>query len=202
MSRLLFFVLFAICAITTGAAKPEIDWQADLADRNARAKSQSHCIANEIAVFTCRIGKKIASICASKALDANQGYLQYRFGERNNIELEVPPKLGYKPTMVGYKNVLGASSYANYVLFTRGDYRYYVTSASVRGPDDAKTGASTRNEPSGVVALKSDKIVYSRRCTNPAFDHNVGEHFWGKAVVTLGADDEIDPFEIAFPAKP
>jgi hypothetical protein len=200
MYRLLLATLFAVCA--TAEAQPGIDWQADLADRNARAKAQSHCIADEVPVFTCKIGKKIASICASKVLDESQGYLQYRFGERNNVELEIPPKAHYKPAMVGYMSALCASCYANYVRFKIGDFRYYVFNASVRGPNDPKTGASTRDEPSGVVVMKSDKVIFSRRCTTPAFDHNVGEHFWGKAVVTLGAEDEADPFEIAFPTKP
>lgn len=196
MYRLLFATLFAVC--TTVQAQPH-DWKADLADRSARAKAQSLCVADEIPVFTCRIGKNIASICASKVLDESRGYLQYRFGTRNKVELDIPPKQTYKPPMVGYMNATCASCYANYVRFTNGEYRYYVFNASARGPDDPRTGASTRNEPSGVVVMKNDKTIYSRRCTTPAFDHNVGEHFWGKAVVTLGAEDDVSPFDLAFP---
>ena len=199
MYRLPLIILFASAS---AESQPQIDWQADLADRNARAKAQSHCVADEMPVFTCKIGKIIASICASKVLDENQGYLQYRFGATNKIELEIPPKQNYKPTMVGYKNALCASCYANYVRFKSGDFRYYVFNASFRGRDDPKTGASTRDEPSGVVVMKNGRVIFSRRCTTPAFDHNVGEHFWGKAVVTLGADDDVDPFEIASPTKP
>jgi hypothetical protein len=195
MYRLVLIILSAVFA--TAEAQP-YDWQTDLAERNARAKANSHCVADEVPVFTCKIGEKIVSICASKILDENQGYLQYRFGRKNKIDLEIPPKSAYKPAMVGYKIVLCASCYANYIRFTNSDYRYYVFGASVRGPNDPKTGASTRDEPSGVVVMKNDKIIYSRRCTIPAFDHNVGEHFWGKAVITLDAEDDVDPLDIAF----
>jgi hypothetical protein len=200
MYRLLLLIILATSA--NAEALPPIDWPADLEERNARAKAQSHCVSDEVAVFTCMVGKKVVSICASKVLNESQGYLQYRFGARNSIELEVPPKENYKPAMVAYKNGQCASCYANYVRFQKGDYSYYVFNASVRGPNDPKTGASTRDEPSGIVVKRNDKVIYSRRCTTPAFDHNVGEHLWGKAVVTLGAEDDADPFDIAFPAKP
>ena len=198
MYRLSFIALLVFCSSV--AAQP-IDSKADMAGRNSRAKAQSHCIADEIPVFTCKIGKKIASICASKVLNENSGYLQYRFGEKHKVELEIPPTENYKPALVGYKSATCASCYANYLRFTSGDFRYYVFNASVRGQNDPKSGASTRHEPSGVVVAKGDKFIFSRQCNTPAFDHNFGEHFWGNAVLTLGVNEGIDPFEIALPTE-
>jgi uncharacterized protein YejL (UPF0352 family) len=53
----------------------------------------------------------------------------------------------------------------------------------------------------GVVVAKGDKFIFSRQCNTPAFDHNFGEHFWGNAVLTLGVNEGIDPFEIALPTE-
>ena len=198
MRTLLALILFTLSAAT---AAELFDLKADLAERNKRAKAQSHCIGDETVVFTCNISGKIASICASE-LNSSQQYVQYRFGKRNKIELELPQKSGYKPVMVAYMNAMVASGYANYVRFTKNSYHYYIFNSSVRGENDPGTGVSTRIEPSGIAVAKDGKIIYHRRCSTPAFDHNVGEHFWGKAVVTLNIDDDVNPFDIAFPVKP
>lgn len=200
MFRNLLLILLAISAAVD--AQPQIDWQADLADRNARAMAQSLCVADEMPVFTCKIGKKVASICASKVLDEKQGYVQYRFGKKDSIELEIPRKSDYNPAMVGYMSASCASCWGNYLRFSGADYRYYVFNVSTRGPNDPKTGASTRDEPSGVLVMKNDQAVYSRRCTSPAFDHNMSNDFLNSAVITLGTEDDVSPFDLAFPSTP
>jgi len=200
MRTLPLFMFFFASALAL-AAEPGFDLQADLAARNSQAKAESHCVGEERVVFTCQIGKRVVSVCASAVLDANQGYLQYRFGQLHNVELEIPPKPNYKPSMVGHMDVLLASSYAMYVRFTKGDYRYYVFSASVRGSNDPETGASTREEPSGVAVMKNGKIINTLHCASAPFADNLGAHFLGKAVTTLGFKEDADPFKIAFPKR-
>lgn len=52
---------------------------------------RSLCQANEQVIWSCSTTKgKIASVCASKELDADRGYVQYRFGTIKKIELVVP----------------------------------------------------------------------------------------------------------------
>jgi hypothetical protein len=50
------------------------------------------CAPNERIIFSCPIRKsaKLVSLCASKDLTSNRGYLQYRFGAPGKIELEYP----------------------------------------------------------------------------------------------------------------
>jgi hypothetical protein len=50
------------------------------------------CARDERVIFSCPIKKpaKIVSVCASKDLTADRGYLQYRFGLPGKIELEFP----------------------------------------------------------------------------------------------------------------
>lgn len=54
------------------------------------AQSQTHCDANERVVFSCSMGKKTASVCASTTFGPSEGYLQYRFGAPGNIEMTYP----------------------------------------------------------------------------------------------------------------
>ena len=50
------------------------------------------CAKNERVIFSCPIRKsaKIVSVCASRDLTSEKGYLQYRFGLPGKIELEFP----------------------------------------------------------------------------------------------------------------
>jgi hypothetical protein len=54
-------------------------------------KSKSLCQANEQTIWSCKTTKnKIASVCGSKDLTADVGYVQYRFGVLGKVELEFP----------------------------------------------------------------------------------------------------------------
>jgi len=50
------------------------------------------CANGERVIFSCtlRQSAKVVSVCASKDLTNEQGYLQYRFGRPGKIELEFP----------------------------------------------------------------------------------------------------------------
>lgn len=59
----------------------------------AQSKSKSLCSADEQTIWSCTTAKnKIASVCASKNLAEDKGYVQYRFGLLGKIELEFPQK--------------------------------------------------------------------------------------------------------------
>ena len=55
-------------------------------------KSNSLCQANEQTIWSCAVAtkNKTASVCASKDLAEDTGYVQYRFGSVGKIELEFP----------------------------------------------------------------------------------------------------------------
>jgi hypothetical protein len=58
---------------------------------SANAQSSTHCLTDELVVFSCSMGKKTASVCASTSYSPTEGYLQYRFGAIGNIEMTYPP---------------------------------------------------------------------------------------------------------------
>ena len=50
------------------------------------------CKTNEIDYFSCKTQAKVVSLCASKNLSSTDGYMQFRYGRRGNIELRFPPE--------------------------------------------------------------------------------------------------------------
>jgi len=60
-------------------------------DKTIAVKSKSLCQANEQTIWSCATTKnKIASVCASKDLAEDKGYVRYRFGSLGKVELEFP----------------------------------------------------------------------------------------------------------------
>jgi len=58
---------------------------------SAQKKAKSLCQTSEQTIWSCLTTKnKIASVCASKDLAEDKGYLQYRFGVLGKVELEFP----------------------------------------------------------------------------------------------------------------
>jgi len=54
-------------------------------------RHNSHCTTDEHVIFNCTVkAAKIVSLCASKDLSKDKGYLQYRFGLPGKLELEFP----------------------------------------------------------------------------------------------------------------
>jgi hypothetical protein len=59
--------------------------------KKAAVNSKSLCQAREQTIWTCTTTRnKIASVCASRSLTEDRGYVQYRFGTPGKIELEFP----------------------------------------------------------------------------------------------------------------
>jgi len=58
----------------------------------ASSATPSHCTPTEQVVFNCQIQglKKLLSLCASGDFGKTSGYLQYRFGQPEKVELEFP----------------------------------------------------------------------------------------------------------------
>ena len=190
-----------LLAVASSHALALSDPAKDLADRNLRAKQASLCLSNEVVVFTCPFKEKKASVCALLNTDKKIKTLSYRFGRPNNIEIEIAKDSNKSANSITYSHTLLASAWSSYLRVQNGQYRYYIYSASARGPDDPKSGASTRSEPSGVVVLRDDKILFDRRCSSPAFDHNLNDTFLGTSVNSTVSEPDFDPFEHAFPSE-
>jgi hypothetical protein len=93
----------------------------------------SLCQAGDTAVFSCAIGSKTASLCASGDIGPGQGSLTYRFGRKGAIELThpetpAPPDQSFSTAVIGDAGFAG-----DIVRFSRGDTRYTLYSIIVKG---------------------------------------------------------------------
>jgi hypothetical protein len=95
--KLIFvFVVAGICAagISANHSSPDTSTLHRNRAKPSAAKLQPRtlCAKDERVIFSCPVKRpaKIVSVCASKDLTSDRGYLQYRFGLPGKIELEYP----------------------------------------------------------------------------------------------------------------
>ena len=76
----------------TVAALPLTTVRSATTPAEPKPQTNTLCARDERVIFSCPVKKpaKIVSICAAKDLTSNRGYLQYRFGLPEKIELEFP----------------------------------------------------------------------------------------------------------------
>ncbi len=103
------------------------------------AQAQSLCSAAEKSLFSCEIGRKVLSVCASKDLDEKKGTLQYRFGTPDKLDLAYPEKAEH-PKKYFTSNRLYSSVEGSLIIelgFKRGSTAYTVFTQDVRGKKSA-----------------------------------------------------------------
>lgn len=114
----------------------------------------SLCQPGETAVFSCAIGGKIASLCASGDIGPSQGSLNYRFGRQGAIELTHPDK-PIPPGQAFSTAVIGDAGFAgDIVRFSRGDTRYTLYSIIVKG----------QGERDGIRVTRDGRQLADLRC--------------------------------------
>jgi hypothetical protein len=95
---------------------------------NAQTQSASLCESTEKIVFSCTVGKasKIVSLCSSKDLTKDRGYLQYRFGLPGKIELEFPKQREQTQSAFKYSHYFRAQFDQTEISFTSDNYEYAI----------------------------------------------------------------------------
>src|SRR6185503_12999879 len=86
----------------------------------AQLQGGSLCENTEKVVFSCGIAKpaKIVSLCSSKELTKDRGYLQYRFGLPGKIELEFPKEREQTQSAFKYSHYFRAQFDQTEISFT------------------------------------------------------------------------------------
>ena len=91
------------------------------------------CTTTEKVIFNCQLkeSKKLVSVCGSKPLTRDSGYIQYRFGTKQYLELIYPSKKteSQKRFFGGYQHPY-QSSIAE-LTFENGGYSYTLSAYSV-----------------------------------------------------------------------
>ena len=118
---------------------------------------ESLCSKDEQIAFSCRVGNKLASLCASADLSKTTGYVQYRYGRKDKVELVFPeskahPRAYFRWGVNGY-----SGGGTDYFRFSNKGYDYVVYSGIGKGW--AKDG---------IVVEKNGKRLSSQVCKNDA----------------------------------
>jgi hypothetical protein len=132
-------------------------------------QTPSHCSASESVLFSCKIkgSTKVLSLCGSKELSKDTGYLQYRFGRPGAVELRFPEEKKNSQTQFLYYHYFRAQVDRTYVSFKNGGYKYSINDdyeGDVK-PASHDRGLSLENE-SGASAENHDFV-----CTGPVISH-------------------------------
>ena len=94
----------------------------------AQLQAGSLCENTEKVVFSCTINKsaKIVSLCSSKELTKERGYLQYRFGLPGKIELEFPKQREQTQAAFKYSHYFRAQFDQTEISFSQAGYEYAI----------------------------------------------------------------------------
>jgi hypothetical protein len=117
--------LFAGNYITSGNAD-SVSLSAGL---SGALQPNSLCTKDERIIFSCPIKRpaRIVSVCASKDLTSDRGYLQYRFGLPAKVELEFPKERNGSQQKFQYSHYFRARVDRTEISFTVNGYEYQVT---------------------------------------------------------------------------
>lgn len=87
------------------------------------------CSLSERVIFSCPVKRpaKIVSLCASRNLSNDTGYLQYRFGLPEKIELEYPKDRTGTQSKFQYSHYFRAQVDLTEISFTNEGFEYQIT---------------------------------------------------------------------------
>ncbi|WP_349279628.1 hypothetical protein [Polaromonas hydrogenivorans] len=129
--------------------------------------SESLCSSDEFVYFSCRAASKTISLCGSKELGENLGYLQYKYGTPKKADLTFPTqKIAPIGVFVKDFQLWSHGGYESSISFTVGEYLYSVYSAlqlgSTESMNEDRTGAY--GPRAGVRVYRRDHLVRDIRC--------------------------------------
>nr|WP_298117318.1 hypothetical protein [uncultured Pseudomonas sp.] len=107
------------------------------------------CTSNEDIYFSCPFKNgKIISVCASGNTSPNTGYVQYRYGKPDKLELIHPKKKIPPENIIYYVDATEGSAIRDILKFKIGEFTYIIHQSFF----------------SGLTVLKNDEIVFKKTC--------------------------------------
>jgi hypothetical protein len=130
MRTLTLALIVVVGCLTVGALarKSRSGFAPDLQPSSKLSQPNTLCAKDERIIFSCPVKRpaKIVSVCASKDLTSDHGYLQYRFGLPGKIELEFPRDRNGTQQKFQYTHYFRARFDLTEINFTIDDYQYQV----------------------------------------------------------------------------
>jgi hypothetical protein len=161
----------------------------------AAAAPVTQCRASETIVFSCSTGSQILSICASKDLSKNAGYMQYRYGPAGKPQLVFPETLRHPAGLFTPGTLVFSGGGGAYLKFSKPPYVYTVFSAI---GNFAKRGKGTAG---GVAVQKDDQEFANIPCRRDGslVEGELGPDYFEKA--SLGEPESDFDIPLAFLPK-
>lgn len=122
-------IILFFCALICGALSFNSSYPSAAAAQAGNLQAGTLCAKDERVIFSCPIKRpaKIVSLCASRDLTSNSGYLQYRFGLPAKIELEFPKDRTGTQQQFHYTHYFRAQVDLTEISFTSNGYEYQIT---------------------------------------------------------------------------
>lgn len=141
---------------------------------------ESHCQEQEQIIFSCSLGKKMVSVCASTDFSSSSGYLQYRFGQKNALELAFPALTEFtRPhPSIQARTLMFAGGGGAYLRFIAGDYNYIVYTAIGKG----------WGVKDGVAMEKDHRLVANLECQDIPVS-KLGEEFFTRTGLSIDRNE-------------
>ena len=141
------------------------------------AAADSHCTSQEQTVFSCSLGRKLVSVCASRDISPTSGYVHYRFGPKNATEFTYPtPSASFHRANIQARTLMFSGGGGSYLRFINDQYSYIVYTAIGKG-------WGTKD---GVAVEKNGKLLSNLKCKDVPVS-NLGDDFFSRA--GLGTDE-------------
>lgn len=152
------------------------------------AASPSLCKPDERVVFSCSTGAHIVSLCASVNASKTDGYLQYRFGRDDTVDLAYPD-LSAKP---GDAFISGRLTFSGgggaWLRFGKGPFAYTIFTAIGRWGSSGGAAAVSG------VAVEKDGNEFANFPCRTAPKSEIGPQLFEK--LGLKEADPSKPFDI------
>jgi hypothetical protein len=127
------------------------------------ASAPTLCETGETVVFSCATGARVASVCASNYISKTSGYLQYRFGQKDKVEMSYPLATAKPAELFESGTLIYSGGGGAWLRFSNGPFRYSIFSAIGKwGPKGQPA------EAAGVFVEKDGRNVANLPCHGAA----------------------------------
>ncbi|WP_250460490.1 MULTISPECIES: hypothetical protein [unclassified Caballeronia] len=144
-----------------------------VASAEARTE-QTLCHAFEEIYFSCQMDRKIVSICASGNISPDNGYVQYRYGTVNQLDLQYPDVPLSPRHRIAISDTSGGNAQYTHVKFRQSGFDYVLY----------------QGFPSGLYVKKNGRTVFNKTCQPGEFQKLSQRAYRG--IETVAPQDGVD----------
>ncbi|WP_157874729.1 hypothetical protein [Paraburkholderia atlantica] len=141
---------------------------------DVKADEITLCYPHEEVYFSCPTDGKIMSVCASGNISPDNGYVQYRFGKMDKIEMEFPKNPFSPRKWFSLSDIHEGNVSFTHLKFMSGRYQYVLY----------------QGFPSGIYIKRGGKTISNHICDDGAYQPINSRVFRG--IKTVEPVDGID----------